>query len=190
MLLPQAKTRFLQWQRGNFLTPADLLAPGTYQVHAVLLPYWVFSVRGRVAYKGSVGVKAEGGVAWKDTPWKELAPRDYPWTQLSMQARIPACTHIICDVFLRPGHACAHRASARSGRRPLFLRAQVYASFTYRRDFAEVIKGGLQAGQLRPLDEASARSGQVAAAALGAPEMRQSMAWEFVLRAIREQEVW
>lgn len=82
---------------------------------------------------------------------------------------------------------------------------QVYASYRYRRDFAEVAKaGGDAVAALRPLSLDVARSGEwgplpsssadsrgegAQAARLDPPAMRQAIAWEFVLRAIHAKEV-
>jgi hypothetical protein len=88
------------------------------------------------------------------------------------------------------------------------LAMQVYASYKYRRDFAEVAKAEGRAVQLlEPLQQEAAARGWVqgplgAGAAVGPsggsgerktaldrPTMRQAIAWEFALRAIHEREV-
>ncbi len=52
----QAKQEFLKWQRRQFrLSPGDLLRRGTYELQAGMLPFWLFSVRARVEYRGAVG---------------------------------------------------------------------------------------------------------------------------------------
>ena len=95
---------------------------------------------------------------------------------------------------------------------------QVYASYKYRRDFAEVAKaGGALLGMLWPLPRDAASRGAVQGppgnnststsgsgsssssskrgveggveTRLDPPNMRQAVAWEFVLRAIHEREV-
>ena len=73
---------------------------------------------------------------------------------------------------------------------------QVCASFHFRRDFTETLKAGLLASPRQPLAQEEVLAGKVPARAggggtvvLDAPEMRQSMAWEFALRGIREHEV-
>ena len=54
----QAKEEFLRWQRRRrlHLAPSSLLSEGTYDLKAGMLPFWLFSVRARVEYRGSVGV--------------------------------------------------------------------------------------------------------------------------------------
>ncbi|GAB4814711.1 hypothetical protein N2152v2_001757 [Parachlorella kessleri] len=155
----QAKQEFLRWQRRRrlHLAPSSLLSEGTYDLKAGMLPFWLFSVRARVEFRGSVGVSGggDGAVTWR----------------------------------------------------------AVYASYKYRRDFAEVAKAGARLlGMLRPLPrEAASRGavpgppgtglpptngsistsdggGGVDTTPLDPPSMRQAVAWEFVLRAIHERE--
>jgi hypothetical protein len=72
------------------------------------------------------------------------------------------------------------------------------ASYKYRRDYAQVVNGtwALKRLQALPLEQAQAGShrsatlsGGVQAAELDPPAMRQAIAWELVLRDIREAEV-
>ncbi len=55
----QARDKFLAWQRGTArLAPSSLLPPGgPWHMRAALLPFWLFDVRVRVEYAGSVGLR-------------------------------------------------------------------------------------------------------------------------------------
>lgn len=76
---------------------------------------------------------------------------------------------------------------------------QVYASYRYRRDFAETAKaGGRLAALLQPLLREAALQGAVEGPAEGGaqgalpldpPTMRQAIAWELALHAIHQREV-
>ena len=101
----------------------------------------------------------------------------HPWLPVSRRARAgpgPA-PHVPC--------------------RPCRAAPQVYASYKYRRDFAETAKaGGRLLELLRPLPREAARRGAVEGPAggqltLDAPSMRQAIAWELALHAIHGREV-
>ncbi|PSC74179.1 CHD3-type chromatin-remodeling factor PICKLE isoform B [Micractinium conductrix] len=157
-----ARDRFLAWQRGTArLAPGGLLpAGGPWRVRAALLPFWLFDVRARVDYAGSVGIEDKPGeVQWREISWHELPERQYSWE------RDPAL--------------------------------QVYASYKYRRDYARMMHGPWVAKRLEPLPEADAERGSWGGPILAGgwqggdldpPAVRQAIAWEFVLRDLREAE--
>lgn len=67
-LWAQAKQEFLAWQRRRYrrlLTPGDLLSGASYDLRPCMLPFWLFSVRARVEYRGSVGSAAGGRWGWR-----------------------------------------------------------------------------------------------------------------------------
>ncbi|KAL4452672.1 hypothetical protein ABPG75_008334 [Micractinium tetrahymenae] len=159
----QARDKFLAWQRGAArLAPSSLLPRGgPWNMRAALLPFWLFDVQARVEYAGSVGLRnKEGGrVTWRDIGWRELPQREYSWQH---------------DRQL-----------------------QVYASYKYRRDYAAAVHGPWALKHLQPLPEADAARGSYGSsplhgrwqgAELDLPAMRQAIAWEFVLRDLREAE--
>ena len=55
----EARCKFLEWQSGRArLAPTGLLPPGgPWRMRPALLPFWLFDVRARVEYAGSVGVE-------------------------------------------------------------------------------------------------------------------------------------
>ena len=63
LTVEQGLEKFLAWQRSNKLTPGDLLRPGSHNVRAVLLPYWLFSAQAHVRYTGVVGTQARCSAA-------------------------------------------------------------------------------------------------------------------------------
>ncbi|KAL4856717.1 Chaperone protein DnaJ [Chlorella vulgaris] len=161
----EARRRFLAWQSGTArLGPSGLLPPegGGWHMRPALLPFWMFDVRARLEYAGSVGTadRQGGPLAWREVGWKELPERQYSWQQEQM--------------------------------------LRVYASYKYRRDYAQVANSTWALKHLQPLPAADARAGchlstpLVGPAPLPAdldpPAMRQAIAWEFVLRGIREAE--
>lgn len=159
----EARRKFLSWQSGAVhVAPSSLLPPGgPWRLRATLLPFWMFDVRARVEYNGTVGMASKQGawVEWHEVGWKEVPHREYSWQ-----------------------HDCIMR---------------VYASFKYRRDYAQVVNRSWSLKRLQPLPEADAARGNYVSATLtgraqGAdvdpPTMRQAIAWEFVLRDIRERE--
>lgn len=71
----------------------------------------------------------------------------------------------------------------------------MYASYQYRRDFAETVKAGAKVKDLQLIQKAQAHVGELHFPAmfdepvqLQIPEMRKSLAWEFALRAAHESE--
>ncbi len=72
----QAKQEFLMWQRR--LAPGDLLRPGSFELKAGMLPFWLFSVRAGVEYRGSVGRTDRCGVVWCGVVWLGAALQGMP----------------------------------------------------------------------------------------------------------------
>lgn len=67
--------------------------------------------------------------------------------------------------------------------------SQVYASYHYRRDLvhAAQVDGALTAA--RPLPDDALAAGLPTGTVVQAADVRQAIAWEFALRAMREREV-
>lgn len=161
--LEQAKDEFLAWQRRQlFLAPNDLLRQGTYEMKPKCLPFWLFTATAKVEYCGAVGRRDRGGgIDWRQVGWQVLPPQKYNWRDPDMQ---------------------------------------VYASYKHRRDFAEVAKANGKLGDMlvHLPQEAEIEgvypgfgvsSNEVPGVPLDAPSMRQSIAWEFALRAMHLKEV-
>lgn len=180
----QAKARFLEWQHGNRLTPGDVLAPGTFTIHPVMLPFWLVHAAVDVQYMGSVQVMQAGRASWVDTAWQESGLQEHPWNQAGMQVGWSA-----------PGCAAKGGCQAHNSRWHAAL-LQICGSFQYRRDFMAPLTAGSVLQQLQPLGSSELEAGAVLGAGVGnppvplqSPEMRRAMAWEFALLAIREKEV-
>jgi len=165
----QAKQRYLKWQNKNWLTPSNLLAPAKYKLTPVMLPYWLFTLKAKVQYTGTVGLKpkSENSNASNDDSsllWKEIN-----WTVLDQND-----TKFV----------------------PELPEMQIYASYQHRRDFTEAMKQGLPPlFQAKPLTRTEIEKQEISTSkeiledslvALELLEMRKAIAWEFVLRGSQE----
>jgi hypothetical protein len=169
----EAKHRYLKWQNKNWLTPSNLLAPDKYILTPVMLPYWLFTLKAKVQYTGTVGLKpssnsssgtssSSASLLWKEVGWSVL---DKTETEFS----------------------------------PEQPEMQIHASYQHRRDFAEAMKRGLpQLAQAQALTKAEVEKQEISlskknngksssdSVKLEVPEMRKAIAWEFALRGSHE----
>lgn len=168
----QAVAKFEAWQASHWLAPSSLLTSPDAQLSARLLPFWLFEAKVRVRYTGRVMRQDAGGAAgadgggqtrWEQQAWQEVPVRTYPWTRLAMQ--------MYAGYELRPSLAQAAKFEGSVGRsRPLTPSAAT--------EWATV----------RAMSEPS-RSSPPLRVELGTPDMRQAIAWEVALAAIRDQEM-
>eukprot|EP00887_Chlorella_sp_A99_P001330 scaffold14.g1330.t1 len=149
--MEQGVAKYLAWQRTNRLAPRTLLRPGSHDVRAALLPFWLFSTQAHVRFTGVVGAHEKGALHWVDAGWQDAPPQ----------------------------------------RRSM----QVYAAFNFRRDFARAVSSEVLLPKLQLLSQEAAAAvlgtagDSAAAPALHLPTMRQAMAWELMVQAVREQEL-
>lgn len=149
-------------------------------------------------------------MTWRDIGWRELPQREYSGQQdrqlqvyggCSVQLPSAGGPLRIVGETLACMHACNHPAVRQPQALPHtpFTCSPHAASYKYRRDYAAAVHGPWALKHLQPLPEADARRGGCAppgaaqgrwpAADLDPPAMRQAIAWEFVLRDLREAEV-
>lgn len=170
MTADQAKQRYLKWQNENWLTPSNLLAPDKYKLTPVMLPYWVFSLKAKVQYTGTVGLKPRSklnnvsndnasSLLWNEVKWTVLDRNNTEFT-------------------------------------PEQPEMQINASYQHRRDFTEAMKQGLPPlSQAQPLTRTETEKQEISISKkfsksslvkLELPEMRKAIAWEFALRGSHE----
>lgn len=159
LTVDQAKASFKQWHAQRWLAPTRLLDKPDSSIRAVLLPFWLFEVSVHVQHSANLGF-AISGHADGALHWSESK-------QYSKYREYP--WNLKC--------------------------MQIYASYKWRRDFVKGIKTSGCLTRTRPLKEAEAilcsaqaGRGHDRQVDVDVPNMRQSVAWELALRAIRIKE--
>ncbi len=162
----EAKQQYLKWQHKNWLAPSNLLTPDKYVLTPVMLPYWLFTLKAKVQYTGTIGLKpasTSGGARTSSSSsllWKEVG-----WTILD------------------------ENNTEFSPEQP---EMQIHASYQHRRDFTEAMKQGLPPlSSAQPLTKTEVENQEIKisngnSVQLKLPEMRKAIAWEFALRGSHE----
>lgn len=89
--LQNAQDKFEQWHADKWLSPRRVLHKAGAEMRPVLLPFWLFEAAIRVEYSAQVGLhgtddsKSDEELVWRDTDWKTIPYREYPWTLSAMQ---------------------------------------------------------------------------------------------------------
>ncbi|KAL0032860.1 hypothetical protein WJX77_003294 [Trebouxia sp. C0004] len=89
--LQVAKDKFEQWHAEKWLSPRRVLQKAGAEMCPVLLPFWLFEAAIKVEYAAQIGLhgtddsKSDEELVWRDTDWKTIPYREYPWTLSAMQ---------------------------------------------------------------------------------------------------------